>query len=154
MKKYYFESRFRISIYVLMMLFFTAILIFAVIAKDTTSLESTVIVVSFCSVINSILLFWVCFSFSMRIQIDYDKRELYIRHTHLIKRIKFDEILSIEINDYNQLSFDFIIITKKISKKLSYSKYYKKKNTVKRISHINELKQDLMNISNKNYLSI
>ena len=89
MKKYYFESRSRISIYVLMMLFFTAILIFAVIAKDTTSQESTVIVVSFCSVINSVLLFWVCFSFSMRIQIDYDKRELYIRHTHLIKRIKF-----------------------------------------------------------------
>jgi Na+/melibiose symporter-like transporter len=132
-------------------MFFTAILIFAVIAKDTTSQESTVIVISFCSVINSILLFWVCFSLSMRIQIDYEKRELYIRHPYLIRKINFEEILSIQIIDYNKVSFDFIISTKKTSKKLSFSKYYKKKNTEKRISIINELKQDLMNISNKNY---
>ena len=151
MKKYYFESISRILIYVFMIMFFTAILIFAVIAKDTTSQESTVIVISFCSVINSILLFWVCFSLSMRIQIDYEKRELYIRHPYLIRKINFEEILSIQIIDYNKVSFDFIISTKKTSKKLSFSKYYKKKNTEKRISIINELKQDLMNISNKNY---
>lgn len=151
MKKYYFESISRILIYVFMIMFFTAILIFAVIAKDTTSQESTVIVISFCSVINSVLLFWVCFSLSMRIQIDYEKRELYIRHPYLIKKINFEEILSIQIIDYNKVSFDFIISTKKTSKKLSFSKYYKKKITEKRISIINELKQDLMNISNKNY---
>ena len=151
MKKYYFESISRILIYVFMIMFFTAILIFAVIAKDTTSQESTVIVISFCSVINSILLFWVCFSLSMRIQIDYKKRELYIRHPYFIRKINFEEILSIQIIDYNKVSFDFIISTKKTSKKLSFSKYYKKKNTEKRISIINELKQDLMNISNKNY---
>ena len=97
MKKYYFESIYRILIYVFMIMFFTAILIFAVIAKDTTSHESTVIVISFCSVINSILLIWVCYSLSMRIQIDYEKKELYIRQYYFIKRIKFEDIISIQI---------------------------------------------------------
>ena len=87
----------------------------------------------------------------MRIQIDYDKKELYIKHPCLIKKLKFEEILSIQIIDYNQVSFDFIIVTNNGTKKLSYSKYYKKKSTEKIITEVNELKTDLLNISNKKY---
>lgn len=151
MKKYYFESIFRSLIYVYMVLFFTAILIFAIIAKDTTSRQSTMIVISSCSIIIAILLFWIGFSFSMRIQIDYDKQELYIRHPYFIKRIKFEDVVSIQIIDYNKVAFDFVITTKSQTKKMAYARYYRKKPTEKRISKINELKQDLMNISNKNY---
>lgn len=87
----------------------------------------------------------------MRIQIDYDKQELYIRHPYFIKRIKFEDVVSIQIIEYNKVAFDFVITTKSQTKKMAYARYYRKKPTEKRISKINELKQDLMNISNKNY---
>ncbi len=152
MKKYYFDSIFRSLIYVFMVIFFTAILMLAIIAKDTTSPQSTVIVVSSCSIIISILLFWIGFSFSMRIQIDYDRKELYIRQPYFIKRIKFEDIISIEIIDYNEVAFEFNIVTKNFSKKMPYARYIRRKRPNEKIkSKLNELKQDLMNISNKNY---
>ncbi len=151
MKKYYFESVGRSLVYVFMVLFFTAILILAILAKDTTSQQSTVIVVSACCIVISILLFWIGFSLSMRIQIDYTQKELYIRHPYFIKRINFEDVLSIQIIDYNEVAFDFVLTTKNKTKKMAYARYYRKKATEKRISKINELKQDLMNISNKNY---
>ena len=151
MKKYYFDSVFRSLIYVFMIMFFTAVLIFAVIAKDTTSQESTVIVISFCSVINSVLLFWVCFSLSMRIQIDYEKKELYIRQPYFIKRIKFEDIISIRIIPYSEVAFEFVVTTKKFTKKMPYARYLKRKPNEKIRNKLNELKQDFMNISNKNY---
>lgn len=43
------------------------------------------------------LLFWIVFSFSMRIEFDYDKKELCIRHPYFLKRLKFEDILSIQI---------------------------------------------------------
>ena len=144
MKKYYFESIYRILIYVFMIMFFTAILIFAVIAKDTTSQESTVIVISFCSVINPILLIWVCYSLSMRIQIDYEKKELYIRQYYFIKRIKFEDIISIRIIPYNEVAFDFVVTTKKFTKKMAYARYLKRKPNEKIKNKLNDLKQDLL----------
>lgn len=151
MKKYYFNSVFRSLVYLYMVLFFLGIIIFAIIAKDTTSLESTIFVVSACGITTLLLLFWVGFSFSMRIQIDYEKKELYIRHPCFLKRLKFEDVLSIQIIEYNQVAFEFIVTTEKFSKKLPYARYLKKRPTEKILLKINELKQDLTNISNKNY---
>jgi len=87
----------------------------------------------------------------MRIEIDYDKKELYIIHPYLLKRINFSDIISIQIIEFDQLSFDFIITTEQITKKLAYARYYNKKVTDERISAISELKRALIDISNKNY---
>lgn len=151
MKKYYFQSGWRNLGYLPLVLFFTAVLIIAIIFRDATSPESVVIAISMCSVNLSIILFWIGFSFSMRIQIDYEKKELYIRYPYFLKRLKFDDVLSIQIKDYNEMSFDFVIVTKDKTKKLAYSRYYKSKPTKERLAIVNELKQDLMNISNRNY---
>lgn len=151
MKKYYFNPVFRSLIYVFIVLFFLAVLIFAIIARDTTSPQSTIIVVSFCGIVDLILLFWIGFSFSMRIQIDYEKEELYIRHPYFLKRLKFQDVLSIQIIDYHKTAFDFIITTRKGVKKLAYARYHKKRQTEKRVAKVTELKQDLLNISNRNY---
>lgn len=150
MKKYYFNSIFKSLIYVYMALFFLAILILAIIARDTTSPESTIMVISLSGSIILLLLPWIGYSFSMRIQIDYEKEELYIRSAYFLKRMKFKDILSIQILDYDKVSFKFILTTKKGVKKLVYGRYYKKRATAKRVAKINELKQDLMNISNAN----
>ena len=55
------------------------------------------------------------------------------------------------VREFDQLSFDFIITTEQITKKLAYARYYKKKVTDERISVISELKRALIDISNKNY---
>lgn len=151
MKKYYFESGWRNLGYLPLILFHIGALIFVIIAKDENDPSVVAGVISYCCVVLSIILFWIGFSFSMRIQIDYEKKELYIRHPIFLKRLKFDDVLSIQIKDYNELVFSFIIVTKDKTKKLNYPRYHKKKPTEERLAIVNELKQDLMNISNRNY---
>lgn len=149
MKKYYFESIFRSLIYVVISLILVG---YIVLCCYTDEIHSGVIfIIVFLSISVIAISFWAGFSFSMRIQIDYDKQELYIRHPYFIKRIKFEDVVSIQIIEYNKVAFDFVITTKSQTKKMAYARYYRKKTTEKRISKINELKQDLMNISNKNY---
>lgn len=149
MKKYYFESIFRSLIYVVISLILVG---YIVLCCYTDEIHSGVIfIIVFLSISVIAISFWAGFSFSMRIQIDYDKQELYIRHPYFIKRIKFEDVVSIQIIEYNKVAFDFVITTKSQTKKMAYARYYRKKPTEKRISKINELKQDLMNISNKNY---
>lgn len=149
MKKYYFESVFRSLIYLFLALFLIAIIVLCFYIGELHA--GVIFVLTFLSVSVVAILFWFGFSLSMRIQIDYDKRELYIRHPYLIKRINFDDVISIQILEFNQLSFDFIITTKNTTKKIAYSRYYKKKVTEKRVSKVNDLKHDLISISNKNY---
>lgn len=151
MKKYRFQSVARSLVFLPMILFFLGVFVFAIIARDTTSPQSTLIVISFCGIIDLILLFWVGFSLSMRIQIDYEKKELYIKHSHFWKRLKFEEITSILILDYNEVAFQFIIMTKSFSKNIPYARYLHKRPSKKITDNLNELKQDLMNISNRNY---
>lgn len=149
MKKYYFESIFRSLIYVVISLILVG---YIVLCCYTDEIHSGVIfIIVFLSISVIAISFWAGFSFSMRIQIDYDKQELYIRHPYFIKRIKFEDVVFIQIIEYNKVAFDFVITTKSQTKKMAYARYYRKKPTEKRISKINELKQDLMNISNKNY---
>ena len=151
MKKYYFQSGWRNLGYLPLILFHIGVLIFEYLAKDENDPVVGAIIVSYCCVFLSIILFWIGFSFTMRIQIDYEKKELYIRYPYFLKRLKFDDVLSIQIKDYNELVFSFIIVTKDKTKKLNYPRYYKKKPTEERLAIVNELKQDLMNISNRNY---
>ena len=148
-KKYYFNSIWNSLIYFLIVLFLLGLLILCLLADEKSSGVALII---FClSICIVLLLFWVGFSLSMRIQIDYDNEKLYIRHPCFLKMLNFQDILSIEVIDYNELAFDFIITTKDATKKLSYSRYYKKKPTLSIQTKITELKNDLMNISRKNY---
>ena len=151
MKKYYFEPVGRCLVYGFITLFFVAILVLAIAAKDTTSPQSTAIVIGMCCVYIPPVLFWFCYSLTMRIQIDYDKKELYFRHYLFIKRIKFEDVLSIEITYCEETVFDFVVTTKTWTRKMAYARYARKKATKKITAKLNELKQDLMNISNKNY---
>ena len=148
MKKYYFESFFRSLIYLFIALFLIAIIVLCFYIGELHA--GVIFVLTLLSVSVVAILFWFGFSLSMRIQIDYAKEELYIRHPYLLKRINFNDIVSIQIIEFDQLSFDFIITTKHITKKLAYSRYCKKKVTKERILKVNELKHDLISISKKN----
>ena len=148
-KKFYFNSIWQSAIYVLIA---SVLLLLTILCCFADEMHSGVIwMITTFSISFFVVLFWAGFSLSMRIEIDYDKKELYIRHTYLLKRINFSDIISIQIIEFDQLSFDFIITTEQITKKLAYARYYKKKVTDERISVISELKRALIDISNKNY---
>ena len=97
------------------------------------------------------LWFYAFFSLTMRIQIDYEKKKLYIKFPYFIERIKFEDIKSIKTIDYDDVAFEFTIITEKFTRKIQYTRYSRKRPSEKITAKLNELKQDLMNISNKNY---
>lgn len=148
-KKFYFNSIWYSAIYILIAMVLLSFIVLGSFADDVHS--GLIFVLTILSICLLAILFWIGFSLSMRIQIDYDKKELYIRHPYLIKKMRFEEILNIQIIDYNQVSFDFIIVTNNGTKKLSYSKYYKKRATEKIITKVNDLKTDLINISHRKY---
>lgn len=152
MKKYYVIAFYKNIPFILMAIFFSAILVIAIISKNTTEPEPTIFVISFCSIMIVFVNFWIWFSsFYYRLQIDYEKKELLINYPYFRKKFKFDDIVSIEIKDYNKTSFDFVITTKTKKTNWAYPRYYKSRPTEKIIAIVNEVKQDLYNISNKNY---
>lgn len=145
-KKYYFNSFMSSFVYVFIALplfGYTILCFFA----DQFHLWLVIVLIF----LISIILFWVGFSFSMRIEINFEKHELYIRHPYFLKRIKFDDVISIEIKDYNEVAFDFVIETNTKIKKLAYARYYKKKPSLKITKKLNELKSDLRKICFRNY---
>lgn len=147
-KKFYFNSIWQSVIYTFIAMILLLLIILCFFIDEIHS--GVLFIITILSIGLLANLFWIGFSLSMRIQIDYAKEELYIRHPNLLKRINFNDIVSIQIIEFDQLSFDFIITTKHITKKLAYSRYYKKKVTKERILKVNELKYDLISISNKN----
>ena len=149
MKKYYFESVFRSLIYLFISLFLLALIVLCFFADEIPA--GVIFAITFLSISVAAISFWFGFSLSMRIQIDYEKKELYIRQPYFIKRIKFEDIISIQIIPYSEVAFEFVVTTKKFTKKMPYARYLKRKPNEKIKNKLNDLKQDLMNISNKNY---
>lgn len=148
-KKYYFNSIMYSLIYILISIVFVLMAILCLFADDLHS--GVIFVIIFFSTSAFVTLFWSSFSLSMRIQIDYINKELYIRHPCFIRKIKFEDIISIEIIDYNEVAFEFNIITAKYSKKMPYARYLNKKSNEKTKIKLDELKNDFMKISNKEY---
>lgn len=149
MKKYHFESVFRSLIYLFIALFLIALIVLCFYIDELHAGVIFVLMVLSVSVVA--ILFWFGFSLSMYIQIDYENKYLYVRQPYFIKRIKFEDIISIQIIPYSEVAFEFVVTTKKFTKKIPYARYLKRKPNVKIKNKINDLKQNLMNISNKNY---
>lgn len=145
MKKYYFNSIMYSLIYIIISIVFVSMAILCLFADDLHS--GVIFVIVFSSISAFVTLFWSVFSFSMRIQIDYINKELYIIHPCFIRKIKFEDIISIEIIDYNEVAFEFNIITAKHSKKIPYARYLNKRPNEKIKMKLDELKSDLMKIS-------
>ena len=149
MKKYHFESVFRSLLYLFIALFLIALIVLCFYIDELHAGVIFVLTVLLVSVVA--VLFWFGFSLSMYIQIDYENKYLYVRQPYFIKRIKFEDIISIQIIPYSEVAFEFVVTTKKFTKKIPYARYLKRKPNVKIKNKLNDLKQDLMNISNKNY---
>ena len=93
MKKYYFQSVFRSLIYLFISLFLLALIVLCFFADEIHA--GVIFVITVLSISVVAISFWFGFSLSMRIQIDFEKKELYIRQPYFIKRIKFEDIISI-----------------------------------------------------------
>ena len=149
MKKYYFYSIFKSLIYLFISIILIALIVLCCFADEIHS--GVIFAITVLSISVAIILFWFGFSLSMRIQIDYEKKEIYIRQPYFIKKIKFEDVLSIQIIDYNEVAFEFVITTESFTKKMPYARYLKRRPNEKITFRLNELKKDLMDISNKNY---
>lgn len=140
--KYYFNS-----IGVSLLQFFIALSLSGVIAvcfiADEFYLEFVIVL----TLVTAIFLFWAFFSFTMRIEIDKAKKEIYIKHPYLIKRLKFEEVTDIRITKQNDVELVFIISTNKFSREIVYARYYKNKPSLKVKTIINNLKSDLLFIT-------
>lgn len=146
MKKYYLQSIFKSLIYLGIALFLICCIVLCCFSDEIHS--GVIFVITFLSISVVTIIFWFGFSLSMRIQIDYNKQELYIRQPYFIKRISFKEVISVKIIEYTDTAFEFIIVTKTFTKKLPYTRYLKKRPNEKIKFILNELKQDLLNIQN------
>ena len=146
MKKYYLQSIFKSLIYLEIALFLICCIVLCCFSDEIHS--GVIFVITFLSISVVTIIFWFGFSLSMRIQIDYNKQELYIRQPYFIKRISFKEVISVKIIEYTDTAFEFIIVTKTFTKKLPYTRYLKKRPNEKIKFILNELKQDLLNIQN------
>ena len=85
----------------------------------------------------------------MRIQIDYEKRELYIKQYKIKKRFKFNDIKHIEIIEYNEVAFDIEIVTDGYTRRMAYFRYYRRRPNKKIESILSELKNELKELSNE-----
>ena len=144
MKKYYFNSFVRSLVYLIIALVLIGLIVLCCMADEIHS--GVIFAITFLSISVTAILLWFGFSLSMRIQVDYINKELYIIHPHLIRKIKFEDIISIEIIDYSEVAFEFNVITKKDTKKIPYARYIKSKPDEKIKTKLNELKNDLLKI--------
>lgn len=149
MKKYYFESFFKSLVYLFISFYIIGQIVLCFFADEIHAGVIFVLTILFSSLV--VILFWFGFSLSMRIQIDYEKKELYIKHPRLLKKIKFEDIISIQIIDYNEVAFEFVIRTTNFSKQIPYARYLRRSPNEKIRSKLNELKKDFMDTSNKKY---
>ena len=98
MKKYYFESFFKSLVYLFISFYIIGQIVLCFFADEIHAGVIFVLTILFSSLV--VILFWFGFSLSMRIQIDYNKQELYIRQPYFIKRISFKEVISVKIIEY------------------------------------------------------
>ena len=144
-KKYYFNSKGGNVLNILGVLSFLpfCIVLFFV---DKINL---ILIISFLT-IEMFFIIYTVLCFLSFIEIDYEKKELYIKHWQLNKKLKFDDV-SIEIYPLSRVDFTFQVITYKFTRRITYRKYENRIKTYKRINEVNELIKDLKNISNGNY---
>ena len=155
MKKYYFYPRIRSFAYLfigLALIGYGSVIFFA---DYIYPFHIFCIAVFYVSAV--IVLCWFAFSLSSRIQIDYEKEELYIITFYFIKRIKFEDITCIRVIDYKEVKgvrpgLEIYIVTRKFFRMIPYARYIDHRKATPEIKlKLDELENDLMRINNKEY---
>ena len=144
-KRYYFASIGPSIGYIIISLYLTGLGILGFFADELHPVIICCCV--FLLISASIVAAWAFFSPSMRIEVDYEKEELYIRHFTLIKHIKFKNIVQIDITDYKKTALEFLITTNEWSKKIVYARYLNRRPSAKIEKVLNDLREELKNIS-------
>ena len=151
MKKYYFNSftyGFAYSLISIPLLFYFVLVFFADDYHWVFAVMQTIL-------LSSALYIWfyafVCFT--SRMEIDFENKELFILYYFFKKRYKFEDIVSIETKPYNDAAFYIVLKTKDTEKTFLYGRYKEKiwRQSKRVKATLNELKNDLMIISTKNY---
>ena len=119
-KKFYFYSLKAKIACLIPMLIFAGLLALLIVYRQTQQPETVVIVASMLLFIILLCAVGFVLTFFIRIEFNYDKKELLIHKHYFVKKIKFEEIESIEIIDYETPGFVFVIVTKNFIKRISF----------------------------------
>ena len=104
------------------------------------------LVAAFFVVTISILITWSIIIPKLRIEINYEKQELFYWNDYFRRTIKFEEIRSIEINDLDGVTFGCKVTTDKKIRRFGYTRYYRKKPTPEILAKVEEVKEALRSI--------
>ncbi len=90
---------------------------------------------------------WIVVQHNMRVEFDFERKELYIFNLSVKRKIKFEDISYLEIVDYSDMAFGVIFQTNDFKDDFEYTKFLKKAKTQDRLNEITKLKALLMNVS-------
>lgn len=105
------------------------------------------LVAAFFVVTISILITWSIILPKLRIEIDYEKKELFYWNDYYRRRIKFEDIKALEIVEHREkVTFGCKITTNTKIRRFGYTRYYRKKPTPEILAKVEEVKEALRSI--------
>jgi hypothetical protein len=95
----------------------------------------------------AILITWNIILPKLRIEIDYEKKELFYWNDYYRRRIKFEDIRALEIVEHREkVTFGCKITTDTKIRRFGYTRYYRKKPTPEILAKVEEVKEALRSI--------
>ena len=100
------------------------------------------------AVMIAILITWNIILPKLRIEIDYEKKELFYWNDYYRRRIKFEDIRALEIVEHGEkaTTFGCKVTTDKKIRRFGYTRYYRKKATPEILAKVEEVKEALRSI--------
>ena len=143
-KKFYLYTKAATIPYWIMSVIFSGIIALGFVVDEMNS--GVIITMSFFAVTIAILITWSIIIPKLRIEINYEKQELFYWNDYFRRTIKFEEIRSIEINDLDGVTFGCKVTTDKKIRRFGYTRYYRKKPTPEILAKVEEVKEALRSI--------
>ncbi len=99
------------------------------------------------AVMIAILITWNIILPKLRIEIDYEKKELFYWNDYYRRRIKFEDIRALEIVEHGEkVTFGCKVTTDIKIRRFGYTRYYRKKPTPEILAKVEEVKEALRSI--------
>lgn len=144
-KKFYLYTKAATIPYWIMSVIFSGIIALGFVVDEMNS--GVIITMSFFAVTIAILITWSIILPKLRIEIDYEKKELFYWNDYYRRRIKFEDIRALEIVEHREkVTFGCKITTNTKIRRFGYTRYYRKKPTPEILAKVEEVKDALRSI--------
>ena len=145
-QKFYLYTKAATIPYWIMSVIFSGIIALGFVVDEINS--GVIITMSFFAVTIAILITWSIILPKLRIEIDYEKKELFYWNDYFRRTIKFEDIRALEIVEHGEkaTTFGCKVTTDKKIRRFGYTRYYRKKPTPEILAMVEEVKEALRSI--------